>query len=500
MNALTPILLDHRGEPIRSERGLTRQRDTRSAIRARYDAAQTTNENTRHWANADSYGPNAALDPNIRRTLRNRARYETQNNTYAGGMVRTLANDTIGTGPNLQSLTGDKASDRKIEKAFWEWASAIRLAPKLRTMRMAKAVDGEAFASFFTNRPLPNQVKLDLQPHEAEMIATGEFASDSLLNDGIIFDDFGNVVGYRLLNQHPGEASLSFDVDAETVPARFMLHLFNCERAGQVRGAPEITAALPLYAQLRRYTLAVIRAAESAAMFSWFLKTDQVPSEMQFGDSWETLETERGMGMTLPAGYEAFQLKAEQPTSTYESFKRAIISEIARCLGMPYNVAAGDSSGYNYSSGRLDHKTYYRSIRVERSYLELTALDPMLALWWAEARLFPGLLPESVRELRTPPNHAWRWDGDEHVDPVKEAKATDTRLRSGFGSFADEIAKLGGDWEVVFQQNATALGLTLEQYQERLRDYLFGAPAADPTGDIEQAVQDALDNGGASNG
>ena len=76
-------------------------------VRAKYDAAQTTPDNRRHWANADSLSPNAALTPQVRRTLRNRARYEVANNSYAKGIVLTLANDTIGTGPRLQMLTSD---------------------------------------------------------------------------------------------------------------------------------------------------------------------------------------------------------------------------------------------------------------------------------------------------------------------------------------------------------------------------------------------------------
>ena len=42
---------------------------------------------------------------------------------------------------------------------------------------------------------------------------------------------------------------------------------------------------------------------------------------------------------------------------------------------MPFNVAAGNSSGYNYASGRLDHQTYYRAIRIDQAHLARTVLD-----------------------------------------------------------------------------------------------------------------------------
>lgn len=52
-------------------------------IRARYDAATSTENNRRHWANADALSADAAASPEVRRTLRNRARYEVANNSYA---------------------------------------------------------------------------------------------------------------------------------------------------------------------------------------------------------------------------------------------------------------------------------------------------------------------------------------------------------------------------------------------------------------------------------
>ncbi len=72
---------------------------------------------------------------------------------------------------------------------------------------------------------------------------------------------------------------------------------------------------------------------------------------------------------------------------------------------MPFNVAAGNSSGYNYASGRLDHQTYYKAIRVEQSHLERVILDRILAAWLDEAALIPGLLPDgSAPSLSGPIN------------------------------------------------------------------------------------------------
>ena len=62
---------------------------TRSIVRARYDAAVTNEDNRRHWANADGLSANASNNSEVRRVLRNRARYEVANNSYARGIVLT---------------------------------------------------------------------------------------------------------------------------------------------------------------------------------------------------------------------------------------------------------------------------------------------------------------------------------------------------------------------------------------------------------------------------
>jgi len=115
-------------------------------VRAKFDAAQTTPDNRKHWSNADGLAADSAASVEVRRTLRNRARYEVANNSYARGIVLTLANDVIGTGPRLQMLLGDGTDakvNRTIEAEFARWAKAVGLPEKLRTMRQARGRTGK---------------------------------------------------------------------------------------------------------------------------------------------------------------------------------------------------------------------------------------------------------------------------------------------------------------------------------------------------------------------
>jgi lambda family phage portal protein len=454
-------------------------------VRAKYDAAQTNEENRRHWANADGLSADAAASADVRRVLRNRARYEVANNSYARGIVLTLANDTIGTGPRLQMLSADRDANNLIEREFMRWARAVNLAGVLRTMRMARAESGEVFSILHTNPVVDSPVQLDLRLVEADQVATPHVMQrDDRLVDGIVFDTAGNPAEYHVLRVHPGDTgSWAPSLGAfDPVPAEQVIHLFRSERPGQSRGIPELTPALPLFALLRRYRLAVLTAAETAANFALPIYTD-VPAggEADPLEPMDVFEMERGLGMVLPQGWKPAQIKAEHPSTNHVEFIESVLAEIARCLNMPFNVAAGDSSGYNYASGRLDHQTYYKAIRVDQAHIAQIVLDRILEAWIDEAVLIEGYLPQWMRQRnRQHLDHQWFWDGFEHVDPAKEANAQATRLSSHTTTLAIEFAKQGRDWETELRQRAREKALMKELGLDEPVSGSAGAPGAAP--------------------
>lgn len=486
------LILDEFGRPLSAAKKATRPPRT---LRAKYDAAQTTTENANHWTHADSLSADAGLLPLVRQRLRDRARYEAANNSYCNGMLRTLANDCIGTGPKLGIQTGDAETDSAIEWAFYLWTVAVDWPAKLRLLRMAKARDGEGFARFTSNRALRHPIKLDLLTYEAEQIANPYGYGLGSLTDGVILDDYGNVIGYTVLREHPGQSIGWSAEDTETVRAADMIHVAHIERAGQHRGVPEIAPALPLYAILRRYTLSVLGAAETAADLAGVIKTQQLPpgSDPDEMEPMDEIEIVRRTLLTLPKGHDISQFKAEQPTTTYGEFKNQIIAEIARCLNMPRNVASGDSSQFNYSSARLDWRTYEGAIRIERSQWEWTACTPTLQRWWEEARLTPEIQSLGFDRASPLPRHSWAWDASIEIDPAKAATAQATRLESLTTTLQREFAKEGLDWEQELQQLAreAALKKQLKLTAEPPKPGKPAEPAADETDeDAEDADEE----------
>lgn len=452
----------------------TQKEKTKQSVNARFDAAQTNRDNYRHWLAADSLSADAEANPEVRKTLRERSRYEIANNSYAKGLVQMLANDCIGTGPRLQMLSTDDELNDKIEMDFMAWASAVRLPAKLRTMRMARCQDGEAFAVLNTNPRIANNIKLDLSVIEADRVA-GEINYDpntkTYSADGISFDDWANPISYRVLKYHPGDDTFAGNNDdAVSVPSENMVHIFRQDRPGLHRGVPELTAALPLFAQLRRYNLAVLSAAEAAADFAAILYTDSPPDgESDLVEPMDSIPLERNMMLTVPAGWKLGQLDPKQPTSNHAEFVKVILSEIARCICSTYGTVAGDFSGFNYASGRLDNQLYQKAIIVDRSFWEADVLNRIFDAWLREYRIHNRLGSEITA------SHTWFWDGFLHVDPGKEATAQERRIRNHTTTLAEEYAKKGKDWRGEVLQIAKerrfkkAQGIPVEEYSEDLR-------------------------------
>ncbi len=474
-------------------------------IRARYDSALTTDENRRHWSYADHLSADAANNIMVRRALRSRSSYEVANNAYLQGIVRTIANDTIGTGPTLQmAIEGDGAEDvnSSIEEDWAAWAKEIRLAEKLRIMRASRCERGEVFAIFVTNPKLVSEVKLDIKLVEADQVTdvTWESWADPDKSDGIFYDDLGNPLSYRVLKYHPGSLNWGFSsLKFDDIPARLVFHYFRADRPGQRRGIPELTSSLSIFPDLRRYCAAVIAAAETAADYAMTVESmapanvdDAAEAEDDDPEAMDVIELRKRMATVLPKGWKMSQTKAEQPTTTYSQFVDHKLAEAARPVNMPYSIAALDSSKATTSARYMDGQIYAKGIAIDRDDLECF-LDRTLDLWLTEAVLITrddgtAMIPQSVDRFP----HQWFWPITvEHADPDKVASAEGQELRNGTTSYPRIYAKKGLDWEAEQNAAARSLGISVDEYRKiLLANMLLNPPKGAGGGEAQDAAEE----------
>lgn len=365
----TSLIVDQRGNPIKRD----------SLVKARFDLAQTTAHNRRHWANADSLAARASMSPAVRSLVRSRSRYEFDNNSWYAGMLRTVSNHIIGTSPRLQVLSANTEANARLERAWKQWSRAVMLADKLRVMVETYWKDGEVFA-MRTDRPRSWPISLDIRTYESEQCAApwiGHGLGDPFVDDGVRTDRNTNEVEYYFYDNHPGDIAFTPSLNGEWYPASDVVHLFRRERPGQTRGIPRATCALNTLPIMRRQEYATLLASETSSAFATFLKStspslDPSASPADFAE----IEIAFNMLTTLPAGWDIAQVDPKHRSPQYEMFQRQALMSFSRCTNMPYALAAGTSKDSNFSSLKGDMKNVWEpEVKVEQDRVELGAIE-----------------------------------------------------------------------------------------------------------------------------
>ena len=464
----------------------------RKDLSASYDVIQRWDEND-HWTFATSQSASRLDTPEVLQRLRNAARYEFRNNSYARSVVLKQANEVLGTGPKLQieplsiSDRSMKAADR-LEK-FWndEYCPEIKFNDRLRVGLIERPVGGEVFSVFRRNDGITT-VPVDFENYEGDQFQTPYYLWDEIYRnreyppvDGIVFDTKGNVEEYYRLRYHPnGLYPWSIHIgEVDRIRPEFVCHLFRKERPSQYRGVTELAPCLELFAKLRRYTDATIETAERQARIVGRIKTNASPEVC--ADVWdEPVEFDifGGQFMNMPDGWDAEAFSATQPVSGYAEFKREILHEIFAAFLMPWNVASGDSSDYNFASGRLDYIIFYHIVDIIRDQLETDLLNRFFKFWFEYAMLIPGVVPTGLGAFR----FQWFWDEREPIDVNKQAQADKTYDEIGRLNVPRFYRRQGMSWRDGIDQQ-----LLVEQYEKKRRIELgLASEASDAVEETEE--------------
>jgi lambda family phage portal protein len=461
----------------------TRKKHKPIEVNAKFDLAQTTADNRKHWAAADGLSARAAMSAAVRRVVRIRSRYEAENNSWYAGILRTAVNHIVGNGPRLQLLTASPEANARIEKAWRQWATKIDLADMLRTICEAYWRDGEVFV-MRADRPQNWPLTLDIRTIEADQVANPWASSvynDPFIDDGIRFDRSTNELEVYVYNHHPGGNVPLSTMDGNWYSSKEVLHLFRADRPGQTRGIPRATPALQTLPIMRRQELATLYSAETAANFAMYLKSnspslDPSSSPADFAE----IELTRNMLTTLPAGWEIGQVEPKQPGPLYEMFQRQALQSFSRCTNMPYTLAAGTGKDANFSSFKGDMKNVWEpEVQCEQSRIEWSIIEPVFR-WFLESAIYvPGLLDglPSINQI----DHRWHWPPLPELDAVDSANAAAIRLSTGQSTLTQEHARRGQDWATEVARAADDFGIDVLTYKRALFAKTFDSASSAPT-------------------
>lgn len=376
-------------------------------------------------------------DTATREILMARARKAYYNSAFCKNGVNAIAAATVGGVISLQVAHGPQ--EQEIEKRWRDWADSIGLEQKLRSLVIAQVVDGEGFAQIIKDTSVTGAGKVNLVTFDAVRVQSPLCGPLSGYVDGVKVAANGAPVSYRVLKHHPAEALGAGDGGAVEVPARYIVHLFNRDFPEQKRGVTQLQSVLDVFALVERYTRTVVKSAEAVADISLCLKTDGF-AQMKGGNQ-PSISWPRGSVMVLPEGYEAQQLHAEQPTSSYDAYISALLNQLGAGLGVPKILLQNSAERSNYSSARLDLQQFRARCNLIRRDIVTTVLMRLYRVWTSTQ----GIDGEQYAPV-------FSFEKYVELDPVKEATAAKTLLDANLTTLAAEYSKRGIDWQDALNQ------------------------------------------------
>jgi lambda family phage portal protein len=257
------------------ERGLMRARARAAlsvvgAVRG-YEGAKNSRR-TSGWT-ANGTAANAEISPALS-ALRNRSRDQVRNNPYARSAIAKLVSRAVGTG--IMARVPDS-----VKKPWAEFVDGADFEGQLDFYGLQALIgrtvfeSGECLVRRIRLSAKGNRVPLQIQVLEPDYLDTNKFGRTSdgeYTIAGIQIDSVGRRTGYWLYKQHPGEnAFLPKSLQSDFVPASEVLHVYEKERPGQLRGVPRLAVALMKLRDLDDYEDAELVRKKIEACFAAFV-------------------------------------------------------------------------------------------------------------------------------------------------------------------------------------------------------------------------------------
>lgn len=421
-------------------------------LRARHFDAAAFGRRTDGWSRRATDANTAASGQTLA-LLRAQARDLVRNNPWARKGLRRIVGNTIGWGirPRPKGRGAQRAA------ALWKlWAETTQCdaTGKMNMyglQRLAMRTVAESGEVLIRRRrrlvtdglAIPMQLQI-LEPDYIDTSRDGMIGeAGGPIVQGIEFDAIGRRVAYWLFDQHPGSNLLPRGLTSRRVPAEGILHVYDVERPGQVRGPSWFASVDVKLHDLAEYSDATLMKQKIASYMAVFVSDMDGPSPLGLAGTdaasgKPTDELEPGAIISLPPGKTVSV--ANPPASTdHKSFVATELRAVA--AGLPcitYEDLTGDFSQVNYSSARMARI----GAAADRDDLLWNMFvpqfcDPLWA-WMVDAAIMAG---DDLEQ--SPPE--WSPSPMPMLDPKAESEAYCTAIRNGLMTLAQAIRELGYD-------------------------------------------------------
>jgi lambda family phage portal protein len=448
-----------------------------------YEAA-STRRRLAGWM-PGTLGPNDSTLGGIR-TLRDRSRASIRNDGYARKIPRILASEMLGTGIAPKSSAPDSAY-RDLVDALW-----TRSVPELDADGRLDGYGlqwlavkcwleaGEAFVRERLRLPTDGLVvPIQFQVIEPELVPvedTRPLANGHRVRAGIEFDAIGRRVAYHVYRTRPGDQQ-DFEMSQTVrIPAESLVsHLCTVERAGQIRGVPQLTQALVALRDLDGFNDATLLRQRLANLFLGWVEqvtgvnggaalVDPITGQEAQSDA-SGLATigplEPGMVLTPPPGQRLAFNDPPKVGPEYEAFNRLTLRRLASASDVPYHSLTGDMEQVNDRTIRVILQEFRRYVEQLQWFFVVPQLcRPMWLAWFRRAVVSGALpVPPDFRENYTGPwaDAEWTPEAWSYINPVQDVQADKERVRAGFAARRQIIRERGFDPDAVERERTEEL-------------------------------------------
>ena len=420
---------------------------SRLALR-HYEAAQP-GRRTSAW-HKSSTDVNAAAQPALT-SLRELSRDLRRNNDWVKRGINVLANNTVGWGIVPKPGAGrSRARSAAAIEAWNDWAAStecdfdgrLNFYGLQRLVMTTIAESGEALVVLQPPAPgwsaIPMRVQV-LEPDHLDASKQGATTAGGRIIAGVEFDARNARVAYWLYPDHPGSRSSLARMASVRVPADRVIHVYEVERPGQVRGIPWLASAISKIKDLDEYEDAILVGQKIAACLSAFV-TDIDGGGPAIGqqdaDDAKLEHLEPGQITYLPPGK---NVTFSAPPAVQDGpFSARALRRIAASLGITYEELTGDYSQVNFSSSRMARLAAWQSIHVWREHMMIPQLCEGVWRWAMGLVTLERAWPEI-------PRATWAGPPMPMLDPAAEGLAYSRLARNGVMTIGQILQEQGYD-------------------------------------------------------
>jgi capsid protein len=226
--------------------------------------------------------------------------------------------------------------------------------------------------------------------------------------------------------------------------AENVIHVFDCERPGQMRGMPKGLASAAKAKNLEEFQDARLEQQKIAACFVGSVSTNNNgPGAVTAGD---VLPSHAAPGQILRLGSnQTMDFNTPPSVSGQHDFITEELHQIASDWGITYQALVGDLTQVNFTSGRMGWLDMHRKINGDRNRIIIPLMLERIWGWLQEALEIHGL---PVRDL----DCDWIPPRREMFDPTKEIGPLVKAIRAGLKPMQRALLEQGDNPDVIMAQ------------------------------------------------